>query len=140
MNHRQFLELALTLLFFILIGSFIFRTIDKGKALKSTKYAFYSTLLFFWDSYNSIRHSIICKLAGRLFLYTLVCIIVMGMLGSMVNAVCNYEAFKFQWGFIRRVDTGLLDSYKQIRNMFIYIGAIAGAVSALSITKKEQTF
>lgn len=56
--------------------------------------------------------------------------LVFSLIALLVNLSINNEAFQFQWGMRRHVDTALLNDYKFIRNMFMGIGLVAGVVSA----------
>ena len=82
--------------------------------------------------YQRVEASPLLKLAVHAFLG----LIVFSLMGLLVNLVINFEAFKFQWGISRRVDTALLNDYKMIRNIFLFVGLFAGLASVFIPQKK----
>lgn len=78
------------------------------------------------------------------FLYeSIIGAIAFSLLGLIINLVINNDAFCFQWGLSKRVDTGLLKDYKFIRDMFLFIGVGVGVlmttISQLKANKKPQS-
>lgn len=58
-------------------------------------------------------------------------IILCSTVGVLTNMIVNNEAFCFQWGMTRRIDTTLLKDYKLIRNIFLFVGVGVGILSTV---------
>ena len=65
---------------------------------------------------------------------SLIHIVGFSLLALLINMTINFEAFQFQFGFRRHVDSTLLKSYVNMRDNFIYIGAL----SAVFLTFSQQ--
>lgn len=64
-------------------------------------------------------------------------VILFSVMGVLVNLVINFQAFQFQFGFRRHVDTALLNDYKLVRNIFLFVGLLAGLASAFKEKPKD---
>ena len=65
-------------------------------------------------------------------------IILFSLIAFIINYFNSYEAFQFQLGLISNIDTKLLEEYKSLRDIFIYLGAIIGAVTPFIKSKSNS--